>query len=335
MEKILSKDEIADLLSAVREGDIDVESVGGAAGPEGPVSGPAKAAESCNLFRADGPEGWKLKNYDLILDGFARNYSMSLASRFQQAVQIKLEAMESLTFDSLLQRLSGRGAIGVFQLEPLSGGGLLIFDEQLSFAIVEMVLGGGAGSETQIPARGMSAIELNVIQDVLQAACSELNKGFDQLTRIDASLVEVVSNLRLLNFVEPEAGVTAARFKVSIDTLEGNITLVVPHTALEPLQKKQQSRTVPASTGKNKHWQEQVCAEINHMEVELEALLATLSLRVRDILGFQVGDVIDLGCKPDAPLKLLVEQRPKFLAMAGVQGGKKAIRVTGRIPDGG
>jgi flagellar motor switch protein FliM len=295
VEKILSKEEIADLLSAVREGDIDVESVGGGADPGSPVSGPAKAAESCNLFKADGPEGWKLKNYDLILDGFARNYAMSLATRFQQAVHVKLEAMESLTFASLLQRLSGRGAIGVFQLEPLSGGGLLVFDERLSFAIVEMVLGGGAGSETQIPARGMSAIELNVIQDVLQAACPELNKGFDQLTRIDAALVEVVSNLRLLNFVEPEAGVTAARFKVSIDTLEGDITLVVPHSALEPLQKKQQNRTVPANTAKNKQWQEQVCAEVNHMEVELEALLATLSLRVRDILGFRVGDVIDLG----------------------------------------
>ncbi len=66
MEKILSKDEIADLLSAVRHGDVDVDSVG--ADPRS-VSGAAKSAvaESCNLFRADGSEGWKLKNFDLIL----------------------------------------------------------------------------------------------------------------------------------------------------------------------------------------------------------------------------------------------------------------------------
>ena len=40
---------------------------------------------------------------------------------------IKLEAMESMSFAALLQRLSGRGAIGVYQLEPLPGGGFAGF----------------------------------------------------------------------------------------------------------------------------------------------------------------------------------------------------------------
>ncbi|MCW8894048.1 MAG: FliM/FliN family flagellar motor switch protein [Deltaproteobacteria bacterium] len=334
MEKILSKDEIADLLSAVRHGEIDVESVGAEAGAEASAKD-AAAVEHCNLFKAVGPDGWKLKNYDLILDSFARNYALSLSTRFQRAVHMKLEAMESLVFDAFLQRLSGRGAIGTLQLEPLTGGGILIFDEKLSFSLVEMVLGGSSESETPIPTRGMSAIELNVIRDVIQAACPELNKGFSQLQEVKAALVEVVSNLRLLNFVGPEVGVVAARFKLTIDSLEGDITLVVPHTALEPLQKKQQLKSVPISFSQNSKWEAIVFAEMDHMEVELEAHLATLSLRVRDILNFQVGDVIDLGCKPDTPLKVFVEHRPKFFAMAGVQGGKKAIRVMGRIPSGG
>ncbi len=155
---------------------------------------------------------------------FRQNYSLSLSTRFQRAVQVKLEAMESMAFDALLQRLSGRGAIGILQLEPLTGGGLLVFDEKLSFSLVEMVLGGSSESETLIPERGMSAIELNVVRDVIQGACPELNKGFMQLEKINSALVEVVSNLRLLNFVSPDVGVVAARFKVTIDSLEGDIT---------------------------------------------------------------------------------------------------------------
>ncbi len=334
VEKILSKEEIADLLSAVRHGDVDVESVGSEADLASNSAG-STAAETCSLFKASGPEGWKLKNYDLILDSFARNYALSLSTRFQRAAHITLEAMESMPFDALLQRLSGHGAIGVLQLEPLTGGGLLVFDEQLSFSLVEMVLGGTSEDQTLIPSRGMSAIELNVIRDVINSGCPELNKGFLQLQEIKSSLVEVVSNLRLLNFVSPEVNVVAARFKVTIDSLEGNITLVVPHTALEPLQKKQQVKAVPINSVQSSKWQSLVCDELNHMEVDLEARLATLSLRVRDILNFQVGDVIDLGCKPDAPLDILIEKRPKFLGIAGVQGGKKAIRVMGRIPNGG
>ncbi|MDX2494447.1 MAG: FliM/FliN family flagellar motor switch protein [Desulfuromusa sp.] len=334
MEKILSKEEISDLLSAVRHGDVDIESVGSESDPGLGTTG-SSAAETCNLFKANGAEGWKLKNYDLILDSFARNYALSLSTRFQRSVHIKLEAMESMSFDALLQRLSGRGAIGVLQLEPLNGGGLLIFDEQLSFSLVEMVLGGTSDDQALVPSRGMSAIELNVIRDVISSGCPELNKGFLQLQEIKASLIEVVSNLRLLNFVTPEVGVVAARFKVTIDNLEGDITLAIPHTALEPLQKKQQIKAVPASAMKNSKWQSLVFDELDHMEVELEAQLATLSLRVRDILNFQVGDVIDLGCKADAPLKVMIEKRPKFFGMAGVQGAKKAIRIMGRVPNGG
>ncbi len=333
MEKILSKEEISDLLSAVRHGEIDVESVGRE--DDGGAGDVEAAAENCNLFKSTSSEGWKLKNYDLILDSFARNYGLSLSTRFQRAVNMQLEAMESMSFEALLQRLSGRGAIGVMQLEPLMGGGLLIFDEQLSFSLVEMVLGGSSDSQTPVPNRNMSAIELNVIREVIASACPELNKGFSQLEEIQSALVEVVGNLRLLNFVEPEVGVVAARFKVTIDSLEGDITLAVPHTALEPLQKKQQVKAVPVSQAQNSKWRSVVCDELEYMEIELEAQLAKLSLRVRDILNFQVGDVIDLGCKPDTPLKIMVENRPKFLGIAGVQGGKKAIRVMGRIPNGG
>ena len=334
MEKILSKEEIADLLSAVRHGDVDIESIGSESGPvlKANASSPA---ELCNLFRADGADGWNLKDYDLILDSFARNYALSLSTRFQRAAHIKLEAMESMTFDALLQRLSGRGAIGVLQIEPLTGGALLVFDEQLSFSLVELVLGGTSDNQPLVPNRSMSAIELNVIRDVISSGCPELNKGFSQLQDIESSLVEVVSNLRLLNFVSPEAGIVAARFKVAIDNLEGDITLVVPHSALEPLQKKHQVKAVPVSATQNSKWQALVCKELDHMDVEIEAILATLSLRVRDILNFQVGDVIDLGCKPDTPLKVMIEKRPKFLGMAGVQGGKKAIRIMGQIPNGG
>ena len=85
----------------------------------------------------------------------------------------------------------------------------------------------------------------------------------------------------------------------------------------------------------NTKWRNLVCDELEHMPVEIEAQLATLSLRVRDILNFQVGDVVELDCDPDTPLQVRVEGRPKFLAMAGVQGGKKAIRILGRIAHGG
>ena len=343
MEKILSKEEIAELLSAIRDGDVAVDpapAVVSAVAPAATGRRPAKvtrsvSAQACNLIGAEGPEGWKLANFDLILENFARNFAISLSNRFQRSVNIKLDAMESMTFEQLLQKLSGRGSIGTLQVEPLSGGALLIVDEQFSFSLVEIVLGGSSLTDVIVPDRPMSAIELNVVSDIIASACPELDKGFSQLEEIKSKLVNVVSNLRLLNFVALETGVVTAQFRVSIDNLEGNISLVFPHSSLEPLRKKQQRKAIPSSALQNSKWHKAFYEELGHMEVELEAILASVSLRVRDILDFRVGDVIDLDCSPDAPLQVMVEGRTKFQGMAGVQGGKKAIRIMGRTPNGG
>lgn len=327
MERILSKEEIADLLSAVRHGEVEIEP------PEEEASAPA-AVSRIDLFRAQGPENWKLPNFDLILDAFARNYSISLANRLQRSAVVKLAGFESMTFETLLQRLTGRGAIGIVELDPLRGSGMVIFDERISYALVEMVLG-GAPEKANIPERAMSAIELNVIRDVISDTCPDLEKSFAQMQTIKASLLKVESNLRLLSHIPRDAGVIVAHYQSTLDSVEGELSLVIPHSALEPLVEKQREQAMPMSAGRTSQWQRAILGEFDQMEVEVEAQLAKISLRVRDILNFEVGDVIDLNCGPDSPLKLLVEGRPKFKGIAGVQAHKKAILVTGAIPDGG
>jgi flagellar motor switch protein FliM len=327
VERILSKDEIADLLSAVRHGEVEIETSSEAVAPGPDVS-------RVSLFRSQGPENWKLPNFDLILEAFARNYSNSLANSLQRAVVAKLASFESMTFDALLQKLTGHGAIGIVELEPLRGNGMVIFDEQISYGLVELVLGGSADSKA-IPERAMTAIELNVICDVIADSCTDLEKSFSQMLEIKANLIKIESNLRLLTHISSDSGVLVARYQTTLDSIEGEIILVLPHSALEPLVEKQRERGLPMSAIRTSQWQQAIQSELDMMEVEVEAQLANITLRVRDILNFQVGDVIDLNCGPDSPLKLLVEGRPKFKGIAGVQAHNKAIFVTEAIPPGG
>jgi flagellar motor switch protein FliM len=327
VERILSKEEIADLLSAVKHGEVEIETSREDAADEPNVS-------RTSLFKSQGPENWKLANFDLVLDDFARNYANSLANRLQQAVVLKLAGYESMNFDALLKRLSGRGAISIVEMDPLRGSGMLIFDELISFGLVELVLGGSADSK-MIPERPMTAIELNVISDVVRDCCPDLEKSFAQMQQIKASLVKIESNLRLLTHISGNAGVLVARYQTTLDTIEGEILLVLPHSALEPLVEKQREKALPMSAVRTSQWRQAIQGELGVMEVEVEAQLASITLRVRDILNFQVGDVIDLNCGPESPLKLLVEGRPKFQGIAGVQARKKAIFVTGKIPAGG
>lgn len=328
MERILTKEEITELLSAVRHGEIDLD-------PEVEADEPAPAREitKVELVRVQGHGRWRVANFDIILDAFARNFGISLTNRLQQAVSVRRTAIQTLEFEPFLQQLSGRGANAVLRLEPLRYGGVLTLDEVLSFALVEMLLGGPSEKQSKMPERALTAIETNILKGVVGDACNDLGKAFRALEALQPSLVKIVNNPRLVTIVPPDAVVMMAQFTVSINRLTGRVNLVIPLASLEPLREKlRQEAVFPSANGGS--WIPQMQDEIEEMEVPLSARVGTLSLSVREILNFRIGDIIDLNVDADAPLSVLVADKPKFLGIAGTRNGRKAVRLGNRIVNG-
>jgi flagellar motor switch protein FliM len=326
VERILSKEEIAELLSAVRDGDIDVESE-----PTGPVG--EKQVRQVDLFFAQGTRHCKFDNLDIILDSFARNYGISLTSCLQRSATVKRTAMETYEFDNFLQRLGEREAIGIIRLDPLRWGGLMIMSGELAFFIMESLLGGNAGAKTSVPNRPMTSIERHVLRGVFNDACLDLEKAFQPLEQLSSALVKIENNPRMVSIVPPDTLVIIGRFSVTMRQLSGEITLVLPLPSLEPLRDKMREQMAPMAKKTEGAWKENIGEEIAEMEAEVAAQLAEIALPVRDILNFQVGDIIDLGRDPNAPLTLLIEGRPKFMVQAGAIKGNKAVRVLSRTEE--
>ncbi len=326
MERILSKEEISDLLSAVRHGDIEVDSETDS-GPGG------REVTRLDLGRS-GQANRRLANFDLILDAFARNYQMSLSSRLQQSVAVKRRAIEDLEFDLFLQQQSGRGTIGVLRLDPLRWGGILACDEQLAFTMVEILLGGSIESGSAVPSRGMTPIEVNITRGVIGDACADLNKAFHSLQPLESALARIESNPRLVNIIPPEAMVLVARFDVTIGPRTGKLALVIPHASLDPLREKLRQGAGPLQESGSNAWSGHLRSELVELETSIAAQMTTINLKVRDILNFQIGDVIELDCDQSTPLKVLIEGKTKFTALCGVRKGRKAIRLKGTTING-
>ncbi len=326
MERILSKNEIAELLSAVRAGEIVVEgSVNSAeAGPR---------VNQLDLVFSHNNRKCKFENIDIILDTFARNYGISMTNCLQHSTLVRREAIEAYEFDGFLQRLKNNEAIGIIKLDPLRWGGLLIFNDVLSFYLVEKLLGGNADSQPKPPNRALTAIECTVLKRSFGDACLDLEKAFLPLEKLVSSLVKIECNPRLVNIVPPDTQIVVCRFSVKIRSMTGEIRLVIPLPTLEPLRAKMRDQMGPLSKSTDQNWKKQVEETLPDMEMTITAQLARIGLPVRDILNLQVGDIIDLGRDPSGPLCVLVEDKPKFIARAGVQKGKKAIRLTERITE--
>ncbi len=328
MERILSQEEITELLSAVRHGELGLE-------PEAEAEEPAPGREisKIELVRVQGQGRWRVANFDIVLDAFARNFGTSLTNRLQQSVTVRRTAIQTMEFDPFLQQLSGRGANAVLRLEPLRYGGVLTLDETIAFPLVEVLLGGSGDKQTKMPERPLTAIETNILKGVVTDACQDLGKAFRSLETLQPTLVKIVNNPRLVTIVPPDAVVMVAQFSVSIQRLSGKLSLVIPLVSLEPMREKlRQEAAFPSTSGGS--WRPQVQNEMADMEVSIAARIGLVSLPVREILNFRVGDIINLETDPDAPLSVLVEDKPKFLGVAGIRNGRKAVRLGNRIANG-
>jgi len=93
MEPILSKEEISDLLQAIRQGKVSLD---------GETSADTLPCEDINLFQLPRPAADKLKvpNFDIIVDSFARNYAVSLSNQLQRTISITRVKLQTLEFQN-------------------------------------------------------------------------------------------------------------------------------------------------------------------------------------------------------------------------------------------
>jgi flagellar motor switch protein FliM len=330
VERILTKEEIDELLSAINTGEIDTDSTVA-------LHEPDKSVTRLDLIQASlGSDRWQNSNFDLISDTFARNYGISLTNRLERYVIISRESIYSIQFDSFLKSLNNRGAIGIIRLDPLVHGGMVVYESRLAYTMVEIMLGGAPDLEPLILDRPMTTIETNIIKNVMEGVCSELQKSLESLDVIAITLLKIETDPRVVNFVPPDTDLMVIKLTVQIDAVGGDMYLAIPYLSLEPLREKLKNLSghIDITNNNGKSWAGTLVADIKQIEVEVVARLEELSLPIKEILDLQEGDIIDLGRSPGAPLHVLVEKRPKYYALPGTHNGKKAIRISDKIKTG-
>ena len=324
MELILSKQEIADLLCAIKEGQVATEAVA----PE--QSAKFANAEPINLLHMANKNSCQLRipNFDIILDTFAQNYSTSLTNQLQRTFTISRIGIECTVFNEFMTAQKNSGAIGVISLDPLKYGSLFILDQQLSFTMIEIMLGASSDLDPLKLDRKLTTIELNILKSVMTKACDDLSKAMRPLINLNSSLIKVESNSRLVSITDPDAEVVVGRFKIQIGNLSGELKMLFPVATLEPLKERLRD-LLSVRTSNFGEWSERIIDEILAMETSVIAQSGTITLPLNKVLSFKKGDIIPLDYDPNSPLKVLVEDNLKFFASPGIYAGKRAISLTG------
>lgn len=329
VEPILSKQQIADLLTAIKAGKIPLDL---------DEDGRQERFLDCkplDLFQQTRrkEDRVRIPNFDLILDNFSRNYSISLTNQLQRTFSITRTALETCEYQEYLARRKNPGAIGMLSLPPLQHNALIIFDRQLSYSMIEVMLGASAQLDPLQLDRPLTTIELSILKTAMRDACLDIDKAFKPLANLSSNLVKVENNTRLVSITSPESEVLVGSFHVKVDELAGDIDLVFTTMMLDPLREKLRELLMVDVTTRDT-WRQTLEEALQQTTVNIIALSGSITLTIDKLLRVQAGDIIPIDYDPNAPLKILVENQQKFTARPGISNGRKAISILGIAQEG-
>lgn len=331
VEPILTKEEIAELLAAIKAGRVSVDLV---VEDGRPRSWPVLASEHLDLFktyeRTHISGEMRIPNLDIVLDSFARKFSTSLTNTMLRNFTVEREDIATTDFQQSLVDLNSQGAVGIYSVSPLKYGCLFHFDTFLAFTLLEIMLGSSQSSESLALDRNLTTIEIAILKTIMTDLCNELSNAMRPVAEVKVQLAKVENNFRLVNIVEPEVEVLVTRFNVRLaGEFCGQVRMIVPYLTLEPLREKFKALVTIAQAAANT-WTELIACETMEMESLVIARSGQITMSIGTILGLQPGELIYLHYNPDQPLTILVEDQPLFQAIAGERNGKKAVHITGR-----
>jgi flagellar motor switch protein FliM len=318
-DQILSQEEIDALLSAMDSGEIDVAEVQQDAAAE---------IHSYDLTAYDVMQRGQFDALEEVYDKFVTLFQGSLSSLFQRTIAVKIISQETVKFGDFIKAFSNPTGFVIFGMEPLIGSALVAFEPGLVFSLIDCMFGGDGKPMENI--RDFTMIERRMLQRISAAALTDLERAWEVACRLRMGLRKIETKPEFVRLANPGDQLIVVVFAIAAPPFAGNIHLCLPYLMLEPIKERLSSRYLREKDRASSFGAE-IATLLGLTEVNVVAQLGKTTCSVRDIMNFEVDDVLRLSTGPQSNVVLNVERVPKFLGMPGVVKGSKAVQITDTI----
>jgi len=324
MEQLLSKEEIDALVAAVFEGTLV---------PETELANGGTYAGEFDLLDIEAHR--VIPNLDIVYDGFIRYNRVTMSNRLGRMVEIKKGEAKPFKFGDFLSVLPSPVCLAIYKMDPLKGAALIAFDSTLVFTIVDSILGGSGVESGQGMNRLFTSIELRLVEKIVKDVLADLEKAWAPLCPVNMNLLRLEMNPRLVNIVPPEYQVVTMALKIQIEEAVGTMILAIPFMTIEPIRDKLKRGVQMDMMAADSQWSYRLSEELLGAPMDLSVEMGGAVITLSELLALAPGDTIMLESSGKNELVVKVGGTKKFLGIAGVSGGNKAVQISRPLTGGG
>jgi flagellar motor switch protein FliM len=324
MNQVLTQEEINSLLRGLSEGDIEQDSVEAVDNNQN--------VKKFDLANQERIIRGRMPTMELIHDRFARQFRTHLAKFLGRTCFANVGGIEMVKFGLFMKKLPLPSSLHIFRMPPLTGYALMVVSAPLVFGVIDGLFGGSGQGRVKIEGREYTPIESRLIGKVVMMALEVLKDAWAPIHPVDFVYVRSEFNPLAIAIVPPTDVVIIVTIEVELEQESTTLTICMPYSTLEPLRGKLatgfQSTRLEVDSGVIRRMETNVKQTICSLGIQL----ARGTIRTRDFLNLNVGDVITLDTNPTEEARVMIEGTPKYYGYVGSFRGNRAVRITRDIP---
>ena len=324
MSEILSQDEVDSLLDGLDSGDVEAEAgVAQVEKLEGIIAYDFTSQDK--VVRA------RMPTFDVINERLSREVRATLSSLLQTNVDVSANPFDTLKFSEFVRSLPVPTSLHVFRMEPLRGHGLIVFESQLVYNLIDTFFGGEALGKARVEGREFTNIEEVMIKKAVVAVLKNIEASWAPIEPVKASLIRSEMNPQFTAIVLPTDLVIVTRFEIELEQSASNLVVCYPYSMIEPMRNKLSSGVQTEAEEIDTNWRRMIREVILESVVELNIQLGKTEITGERLIYLQKGDVIQLDKDASEPLICYVDGFEKLTGHVGVQRGFQAFKVKDKI----
>ncbi|MBI5366411.1 MAG: FliM/FliN family flagellar motor switch protein [Planctomycetes bacterium] len=337
---VMDQNEVDALLAAMQSGALPADegaAAGGAgAGPfggaggggGGPHYGLAQAAVPYDFRHPQRLSKDRVHALEIIHQIFARNAGAALTGQFLAHIELRLDAVNQLTFSEFLLSLPTPTCCVLLQRPGQPGTVILEVNPTIAFPVIVLLLGRGR-SPSPLPERSLTETEWSVLRTLIDPLVAELRTAWSTIKPTALEVVSQESTPQLLSVYPPNEPVVLLGFTLAVGEHSGPLNLCLPHAVIEPFLAELAERGSVGTPRREVREAATISMRQALLRVPVVAagVLAEMTLTLRDILDMERDDRLETGRGREGQVTLTVEGRPFFHGELTIQRKRHAIRI--------
>ncbi|GLR85200.1 flagellar motor switch protein FliM [Bradyrhizobium iriomotense] len=264
---------------------------------------------------------------NVIFDRMAASCTDSLQPMAGTPCYFSVNGISNGRVGDIVKDYEGNAVAAVLYAEQWDTRVLIVLDRDFVFTMVEALFGSD-GAEPPIDVeRSFSNIELRVVQALFERFAKSLQSAFAATSDVTFRLERVETAMASLAIGRSSNMSICANIMLQALFRGGQMFLIIPHSALNPLRQKLAHVVVSDGRASDPNWRGQMESEVQRTEVSLSAVLDECVLSLGEVAQFKVGQVIELNATPRTLARLENNNQVLFWCQIGQLDGYYAMQV--------